>query len=447
MQESKIGLLKKTYTEWSSHNALRLAAAMALYVMMALAPLLVVALTILTLTHQGKAADLSAQATKYVGQQGAEAINQILSTSTQQKKGGLIAAIVGFVIALISASGLFVSLQDAINTIWDVKPKPDAGWRAMVWSRLISVGVIFAAGAILLASFVVSAVLSIIVRQLPGWLSWVSIIGDIVISLGVITALFAMIYKFLPDVKIDWKDVWLGGALTAVIFVVGKYGLTLYFKYAAVASPYGTAGSLAALLIWIYYSAAIVFFGAEFTRVYTESRGKEIVPDKFAMKLSTADRAKRGEPHPDELDHAQAQQEKGVGQNPQPYGKARDGKSAMHHAPAQSNGRSRVLRYAVAGAGVAVGALAGGLGAWGMTSEERRMRVRLRELSANERLREAEREMRRASHLHDLLERINVNERIDAVREEMRQVAQRTTRRPPAASLTQRLARAVADNW
>lgn len=429
MQQSKTQLLKRTYTEWSSHNALRLAAAMALYVMMSLAPLLVVALTVFTFIYHDKAPEkIQSHAGMLLGNQGGGAIADMIKHCAQHGKGGVVAAIISFIIALISASGLFVSLQEAINTIWDVKPRPDAGWRVMVRSRLVSILVIFGSGIILLASFVVSAALSIIVHHLPSWLSWLSFLGDVVVSLAIITAIFAMVYKFLPDVKLDWKDVWLGAAITAALFVIGKYGLTIYFKYASVASPYGAAGSLAALLIWIYYSAAIVFFGAEFTRVYAESTGKEIKPDKYAVKLTRQDRAVRGEPHPEELEAAQAADS---ADRAEPRGRRRVASAAPGAAtsepigamPAGNGHSSKAVRYIAAGAGLAVGALVGGLGAWGMTSDERKIRARLEELRARDRLAEAERHMHRAAKVHDLLERMNVNERLDAVQDRINRIA------------------------
>ncbi|HZL38625.1 MAG TPA: YihY/virulence factor BrkB family protein [Tepidisphaeraceae bacterium] len=446
MPESKAAILKRTYTEWSSHNALRLAAAMALYVMMALAPLLVVALTVFSFMAGGKAgaqAKIQDRAAMLVGADGGKAISQMLTVSSAHGKGGVIAAIIGFVIALVSATGLFISLQDAINTIWDVKPKPDAGWKAMVRARVVSLVVMAAACIILLASFVASAALSIIIKHLPGWLSWASFMGDIIVSLGVVTAIFAMVYKFLPDVKLNWKDVWLGAAITAALFVAGKYGLTLYFKYASVASPYGAAGSLAALLIWIYYSAAIAFFGAEFTRVYAESSGTPIEPDEYAVKLSTVDRAKRGEPHPDELQEAQAAAGKGPRQTGPRRAPLRWAAGMEHDAPAAAGPHSsKAVRLVVAGAGLAVGALAGALGARAMTSEENRMRARLEELGARDRLAEAERRMRRATHLHNLLEKMNVKERLDAVEDRIQTIARQTQRqrrpRAPGRPATRR---------
>jgi len=288
MPSSTVSLLKRTYCEWSNHNSMRLAAAMAFYTMMSLAPLLVIALTILSFIYSGDVAqqNIKDRATLMLGSQGGDAVGQMLAAMTKHASHGIVATIVSFVVALVSGSSLFVNMQDAMNTIWDVKPRSNVSWKALIWPRLLSVVALFGAGAVLLASLVVSTALTVIIRHLPTWLSWASVVGEILISVLVIGLLFAAVYKILPNVQVQWKDVWIGAALGAALFVAGKYGLALYFRFAST-KPYGAAGSLAAALIWVYYSSAIIFFGAAFTRAYAERNGKRVPPDKFGAKFMT----------------------------------------------------------------------------------------------------------------------------------------------------------------
>ena len=416
MKSSFVSIIKRTYTEWSSHNAMRLAAAMAFYTMMSLSPLLVVALTVLTFFYRGSASGkILDRANMLVGEQGGQAVGQMLDVASKHHSGGLTAAVLSFAIALVSASGLFISLQDAINTIWDVKLRPDAGWRAVVWSRLVSVGILFCAGLVLVASLIASTVLAAIVHRLPSWLSWVSMLGEILVSFGVITLLFAIIFKFLPDVKIDWKDVWLGSALTAFLFLAGKYGLTLYFHFASVNGPFGAAGSLAALLIWVYYSATLIFFGAEFTRVFADLTGKPVEPNAYAMNLETADRAKLGEPHPDEIASAAGSRKKLNSIGGQPY--PRPDPVILYSASPITSSRGVLV-----GAGLVLGGLIGGVAAVLYSSEERQLRSRARVLGLADRLEAAEHPIRRAAHMRDLLQRMSVNGRIDQVMSEIRNI-------------------------
>ncbi len=422
MAESTLSVLKRTYTEWSSHNAMHLAAAMAFYTMMSLAPLLVVALTALTFIYKDKAqSTIQNRAALLVGNNGAGAITEMLQASAQHPSSGIRATIISFVIALVSASGLFASLQDAINTIWDVKPKPDAGWKAMASSRLFSMLILAGSGLVLAASLIVSTVLTVIVKHLPAWLSWLSFAGDVVVSFLVIGLIFALIFKYLPDVIIDWKDVWIGAAITGGLFLVGKYGLTLYFRFASVA-PFGAAGSLAALLIFVYYSAALLFFGAEFTRVFAESRGHPVEPDHFAVKLSTEDRGKRGEPHPEEIEEAQAKKD-GQGRGATiPAARSGHAASIANSAIGGTDGQPAWL---VAGMSVAMGAAIGVVGALTVGGRERRIKSRAAELRLPARLYDAEQHLRRAGDLQDVLKNLSVKDRIDAVAKTVHEVARR----------------------
>ncbi|HWE03121.1 MAG TPA: YihY/virulence factor BrkB family protein [Tepidisphaeraceae bacterium] len=287
MSSPTFALLRRAYCEWSSHNSLRLAAAMAFYTMLSLAPMLVVALTVLSVVvkHdvQGKIQD---RANFVLGNAGGEVAGEILAAITRQGAHGVIATIISFVVALASGSSLFVNMQEAMNDIWDVRPRRDAGLKAFLWPRLISVVVLFAAGAMLLASFAASWALTVVTQHLPAWLSWASFVGEIALSVAIAGLLFACAYKLLPSVEVKWTDVWLGAAMSAVLFVAGKYALVLYFRFVSI-RPFGAAGSLAALLIWVYLSSAIIFFGTAFTRAFAERNGKRVPPDKFGVKYMT----------------------------------------------------------------------------------------------------------------------------------------------------------------
>jgi membrane protein len=230
--------------------------------------------------------------------------------STRQSGSNIAATLIGIVTLLLGATGVFVQLQDALNTIWEVAPKPGRGVLGMVKDRLLSFTMLLGIGFLLLVSLAVSAGLaalsSFLGDLLPG-LFEVAKVLDFVISLGVITLLFAMIYKFLPDVKIRWGDVWVGAAVTSLLFTVGKFLIGLYLGYSSAASVYGAAGSLAVLLIWIYYTAQIVLLGAEFTQVYAKRYGSRIVPGADAVFTSDEMRAQQGMPRAEERQRAAEQ--------------------------------------------------------------------------------------------------------------------------------------------
>jgi membrane protein len=437
---SNLSLVKQTFLQWSSHNATRLSAALSLYTMMSLAPLLVVALTIMGLIyhhHEDAQSRLGSQATTFVGPGGADAINQMMSSSANHPKGGLVAGIIGFVIAVISGSSLFGSLQDALNTMWDVKPKPDAGWRVMLRDRAMSAGMILVAAILLLASFVASAVLSMVVKHLGGWLAGLSYVGDLVVSFCVVTALFAMIYKFLPDVKIVWSDVWLGAAITAALFILGKYGLTLYFRFASVASPYGAAGSLAALLIWVYYSSMLIFFGAAFTRVYAQRKGKPIEPNEYAMCMSLEDRARQGTALPQEIE--QKRREMAAGSPVAPAARGR-GERAANVTPHGNGNASRAIW--AAGAGLALGTL-GALGFNNTT--ERRVRREAEAMALHHRMKRLERRAGGAARLRDQLQRLEFEARVERLEDGIRATARHGQRAQHAQGQTTRHARSWTD--
>jgi membrane protein len=194
---------------------------------------------------------------------------------------------------ILGATGVFAQMQDALNTIWEVKPKPGGGVKAFLKKRLVGFGIVLLIGVLLLALIALSAVLSAIGSRF-GNLNILYQVGNEAISFGVIAVLFAVIFKYLPDAKVEWRDVWMGAILTALLFSIGKYLIGLYMGRSSVGSVYGAAGSLVVLLIWIYYSAQIMFFGAEFTQVFARRRGTLVQPADNAVKLTADERVQAG---------------------------------------------------------------------------------------------------------------------------------------------------------
>jgi membrane protein len=270
-------LLKDTYADWSRHQAPKLGAALAYYTVLSLAPLVVVVIAVIGLVYGADAArgDIVRQIQDMVGRDGAAAIQTVIANANQPKSG-ILATLLGLVTLFLGASGVFVELRDSLNKIWEVPPHPDGGiWRT-VRERFLSFGMVLAIGFLLLVSLVLSAAIAAASTFLNGLMpipAWVLHAVNSVLSLVVFTGMFAMIYRFLPDTNITWRDTLLGAAFTSVLFTVGKLGIGLYLGKAGVASAYGAAGSLVIVLVWVYYSAQVFFFGAEFTHVYALRKG------------------------------------------------------------------------------------------------------------------------------------------------------------------------------
>jgi membrane protein len=294
-------LLKHTFDEWNEDKAPRLGAALAYYTIFSLAPLLVIAIAISGLVFGEEEArkQIAAEVSNTVGPTVGTAIEGLLQ-SAHDSGSGILATIMGVVTLLFGAVGAFNQLQDALNTIWKVTPKPGRGWMAIVKDRVLSFSIVLGIGFLLLVSLIVSTVLTALSKfltpsALPGGTYLWQLI-NLAVSFGFITLLFAMIYKILPDVKLGWKDVWVGAAVTALLFTIGKYLLGLYLARASVASSYGAAGSLVLILVWVYYSSQILLFGAEFTRVYSIHYGKRILPSDNAVPLTGETLALQGMP-------------------------------------------------------------------------------------------------------------------------------------------------------
>ena len=300
-------LVKQTFAEWWEHRVSRLAASLAYYTAFSIAPLLIIAVRVAGLVFDEASAreEVSAQLRGLMGPEAADAVEALLEKAAAPGSGGTLATVLGVAFFIYAATNLFAELQDAMNTIWDVKPKPDAGWWPTVRGRLLSFAMVLGTGFLLMVSLVLSAALAAASRYLGGGgdtgAVWRAV--NLAASLGVFTVMFAMIFKLLPDVLIRWRDVLMGAAATAVLFTLGKFLISLYLARPTVSSVYGAAGSLAILLIWVYYSAHVLFLGAEFTQVYARRHGRRIRPDPGAVRVTAEDRARRGIPR---VEHVRA---------------------------------------------------------------------------------------------------------------------------------------------
>jgi membrane protein len=273
-----VSLFKETYTEWARHEAPRLGAAIAYYTVLAIAPLLIVVISVAGLVFGREAAQgqILLQVRDLVGTTGAEAIETTVVNFSQPAES-IIATLIGLATLFIATSGVFVELRASLNRIWDIPPKPEEGFLTTIRERFLSFGMVVAIGFILLVSLVVSAGIAAARTFMEGYLpmpGWLMQGLNFTISLAVFTGVFALIYRMLPDEPISWRETLIGAAFTALLFATGKFLIGIYLGQASTTSAYGAAGSIIVVLIWVYYSAQIFFFGAEFTRVYALHTGK-----------------------------------------------------------------------------------------------------------------------------------------------------------------------------
>ena len=270
-------VMRCAVTEWLGHRASSKGAALAFYTLFSLAPILVLVIAIAGFFYGVDAAQgqLIDELRGLVGKQGAETIQAILA-GARNKESGKLATIIATALLLVGATSAFAELKDSLDEIWDVPPPKDATWWDTVRTRLLSFGLILTLGLLLMFTLVVSAALSLLEKYLGGmWHSATIILGWVAsgISFLVIAVMFGAIYKLLPRVKLSWHDVTIGALGTAIMFTLGKFAIGLYIGNSGTASSFGAAGSLIALLLWVYYSAQIFFLGAEFTRQYAQRFG------------------------------------------------------------------------------------------------------------------------------------------------------------------------------
>jgi membrane protein len=267
-------LLKETLYAWMDDKAPRLGAALAYYAIFSIPPLLVLVISAVGLFYEG---DVSAVFQQQLGSLiGDEAARTVIELSQQQSASdGVLAGLLGIFMLLFGASGVFGELQDAMDTIWKVQPKPGRGILGVIADRFLSFAMVLGIGFLLLVSMILTSLVALVGGALTTWLPGGEVIGHLMelgMSLAVVTLLFAMMFKILPDVKIAWSDVWIGAAVTAGLFTIGKFLIGMYLAKGGIGTSYGAAGSVIIVIVWVYYSSQILFLGAEFTKVYTNRR-------------------------------------------------------------------------------------------------------------------------------------------------------------------------------
>jgi membrane protein len=274
-------MVKSALFDFSDDNAMTLGAALAFYAALSIAPLLLILIAVTSLLGPDLQKRMIGQVEHTVGPQASNAIQGIVQSGSAHQSAGLVSAIVGFVILVFSASGAFVQMQYSLNTIWEVQPKPGSSIWRWLSKRVVSLGMILGIGLLLLISMGISAAVNAVFAGTGGY-AWQA--ADFVGSLIIYVLLFALVYKVLPDVKTSWQDIWVGAIITAILFAIGKFLLGFYLGRSGVGSPYGAAGSLIVLLLWVYYSSLIFFLGAEITQSYARVYGRKLEPTEDAEK-------------------------------------------------------------------------------------------------------------------------------------------------------------------
>lgn len=283
-------VLKTSFTGFGDHKVTKISGSLAYYTVFSMGPLLVVIISLCGIFMKKEAAQgkVFEQLKGFLGSETALQLQEIIKSAGLGDKG-TIAFIIGLITLLLGATTVFGDIQDSINTIWGIKPKPKRGWLKMLQNRFLSFSVIVSLGFLLLVSLGVTAVLDGFSNRLQDRFADVSVvlfyILNTVITLGVVSAIFAVIFKVLPDANIKWRDVAAGALVTGVLFLIGKLGISLYISKSDVGSTYGAAGSLVVLLLWTYYSSIILYFGAEFTKSYAVAYGSEILPNHYAVTI------------------------------------------------------------------------------------------------------------------------------------------------------------------
>lgn len=284
--------LTSLYQKWAEDRVPQLGAALAFYTALSLAPLLVLSLAVGALVFGDEAArgEIATQMKSLVGEQGAEAIQQMIKNA-DKPASGTAAAILGVIMLLFGASGVFGELQQSLNIIWEVEPKAGRGIWGIIRDRFFSFVMVLGTAFLLLVSLILSTVLSLlgaVFNRLPDSLAWIAQSLHFLVSFLVITLLFAMIFKILPDARIAWRQVWMDDAITALLFTIGKFLIGLYIGRSSMASAYGVAGSFVVLLVWVYYAAQILHLGAEITKAVADLSGERILPAENAKSINFA---------------------------------------------------------------------------------------------------------------------------------------------------------------
>jgi len=281
-------ILKETAISFSDDNAFKLSASLSYYTVFALGPLLIIVISLSAIFYGKDVVEgrLFEQLQDLIGSQAALQVQNILGNA-QQTHATMLGAIIGFIILFIGATGVFTEIQSSINFIWSVRAKPKKGWLKYLLNRLLSFSLVVGLGFVLLVSLIVNALLTLLsdtlTRKFPHFPVGLFNLANSLIILTVITCLFAVIYKVLPDAVISWKDAWIGSIFTATLFLLGKFLIGYYLGKSNLGVTYGTAASIVIILAWVYYSSLILYFGAEFTKIYALHSGAGIRPKQTAV--------------------------------------------------------------------------------------------------------------------------------------------------------------------
>lgn len=287
-------VLKNSFTGFDDDKVTKLSGSLAYYTVFSMGPLLIVIISLcgLFLGREAVEGEIYGQLAGFVGSDTAAQLQQIIKNASLAGKSK-IAAIIGGAVLLIGSTTVFAEIQDSINSIWGLKPKPKRGWVKLLQNRFLSFSVIIGLGFLLLVSLGISSIIDIfsgfLSNRFPETTLVVFYIINVFITLCVTTVIFAVIFKVLPDATIKWKDVFAGAVATAILFMLGKFGISFYISKSSVGSTYGGAGSLVVLLLWVYYSSLILYFGAEFTKAYAIKYGSNIYPNHYAVTTKTVE--------------------------------------------------------------------------------------------------------------------------------------------------------------
>ena len=283
-------LVKDSFTEFLNDNGLKLSAALSYYTIFSLAPLLLVIISIVSIVY-GKEAfqgELFGQISGLVGKDAAAQLLELIKNAAISNKSG-VASVIGVVTLMIGATGVFAEIQDSINYIWSIKSKPKKSWLEYLKNRLLSFSIIITLGFLLIVSLGVNTFVDLLSSRLERYFSEVSVIVfsglNIALVIVIITALFTVIFKVLPDGHVRWKECMVGAAFTAILFAIGKFGISFYLGQQDLGATYGASASIVILLTWVYYSSIILYFGAEFTKMYAKTDGVDISPNEHAVRI------------------------------------------------------------------------------------------------------------------------------------------------------------------
>ncbi|PZQ83553.1 MAG: ribonuclease BN [Flavobacterium johnsoniae] len=283
-------LLKNTISEFNDDNAIKLSASLSYYTIFAIPPLMIIVITLcgFFFVKDAVTGELYGQINRLVGNDAAIQIQNAIK-NVELSDSNAFAAIFGGVMLLIGASGVFAEIQSSINFIWGLKAKPNKGFKKFIQNRLMSFSMIVSVGFLLLVSLLVNSVMDLLSAKLRSYFQegtiYIFYVLNLLLVFAIITLLFTIIFRTLPDGKIRWKDAFIGSSFTAVLFMVGKFAIGLYLGNSTVASVYGAAGSIIIILVWVYYSAIILYFGAEFTKVYAKAYGGSISPNEYSVEI------------------------------------------------------------------------------------------------------------------------------------------------------------------